>query len=350
MSNFGVWYATRERVVAGIDKGMPWAERARVDEAIEAASRSVEGLLHRKFYPEIRTETFDWPTRLNSGRSWRLWLNDKELISRPTVVTSGGLDLDVDELLLYPSGGPPYNRIETDLGGQGTFQSANSHQQQISLTGLFGYRDDRVSVGETLASVDTDDELLDVSANGRIGVGSILNLSNERVVVTGRRWLASGQTNLTPMTAQNNYTGLTVTDGSDFAEGETILIESEYMTIEAIAGNAMVVKRAQFGSVLAAHTAASIYQHNRLEVTRGALGTTAASHSAGVALTAWVPPRVVTQLTVAEAVSVFVSENANYARTIGSGEAVREVRGNSLKDLREQARTAIGRNFRHRAV
>src|SRR5690606_22447868 len=55
------WYTTRETVKAALDYKETARNDAQVDRAIESASRAVEGLLHRRFYPETATRYFDWP-------------------------------------------------------------------------------------------------------------------------------------------------------------------------------------------------------------------------------------------------------------------------------------------------
>ncbi len=346
----GVWYATRERLASTIDKGMPPEDLLRLDEKIEAASRAAEDLLHRRFYPEIRTQHFDWPDR-TAGRSWRLWLDQYEMIERPTSVISGGTSLDVDDLLMYPSDDPPFNCIETNLGSQGSFLSANTHQESVAVTGLFGYSDRSQSAGTTASSVDADDAILDVSdPRPQLGIGSVIKVGSERMIVTDRTWLTTGQTLQTPVSASAGATTLVVSDGTEYTPGEMLLLDAEKIKVDFVAGNSLIVRRAQQGTVLASHSGSTIYGLRRLVVVRGALGTTATSHGSGIAFTSWLPPRLLSSLVVAEARNDFVSENADYARTIGSGENVREVRGNSLRDLRKQAIVSLGRRARTWAV
>jgi hypothetical protein len=215
---------------------------------------------------------------------------------------------------------------------------------------LFGLSDNAESVGTTASALDADDTSLDVGANGQIGVGSVLRIGSERVVVTERDWLTSGQTLQTPITASKGDTAVAVTSGAGFARGEQILLDAETMVVNAIAGNTLIVKRAQFGSVLATHTGSTIYAPRRLTIRRGVLGTTATTHSSVTAATRWVPHPLLTSLNVAESMSIFLAENAGYARTVGSGESEREARGNSLSDLRRRARLTLGRMGRTRAV
>jgi hypothetical protein len=139
-----------------------------------------------------------------------------------------------------------------------------------------------------------------------------------------------------------------VTDGTLFAIDEEIVIDAETMLITKIAGNNLVVKRAWDGSVLAAHTAptADIYAPRTLVVERGAVGTTAATHSTAAAVTCWVPPSLVGRLARAEALVELGVESAGYAGSPGAGQAKRPPQGGTLEDLRCQVRDAHGRKAR----
>lgn len=54
-------YVTREQVKQALDVKAPARSDLQIDLAIQAASDSVEGLLHRVFYPQDMTRYFDWP-------------------------------------------------------------------------------------------------------------------------------------------------------------------------------------------------------------------------------------------------------------------------------------------------
>jgi len=147
--------------------------KLRIDEAMESASRGVEGMIKRRLYPEIRTHKVDWPTRF-SGRSWRVWLGAwNELISL-TSVTSGGVSISTDDILLYPNEGPPYNRLEINIGSAGAFLTSTSYQQSIEILGLGGWSDDQATVGSTASSINSSDTVVDVTNSAKVGVGTIL--------------------------------------------------------------------------------------------------------------------------------------------------------------------------------
>jgi hypothetical protein len=141
-----------------------------------------------------------------------------------------------------------------------------------------------------------------------------------------------------------------VSDGTQFAVDEVILIDSEKMRIDDIAGNTLTVTRPWDGTTLAAHTAsADIYAPRTLTVTRGALGTTAATHNSAATVYRWNPPAAVRQLCLAEAVNDLLQGRAGYARTAGTGESEREMTGRGLEALRKRVYVSHGRKARTRA-
>ncbi|WP_225811334.1 hypothetical protein [Streptomyces spinosus] len=347
------WYATREEIKAELDVKETARSNARIDRALADATESVHGLLHRVFYPTVATRYFDWPDS-QYRPSWRLWLDNSELISL-TSVTSGGVSIDLADVLLEPNrSGPPYTRLELNIGTSAAWGGGSTHQRDITITGLWGYRNDETSVGATVEALDASETSIDVDAttSAAVGVGSLLRIDSERVIVTGRTQLDTGQTlGGTGLTNINNSVTVTVQSGTAFAAGETILIDGERMRVDDIAGNTLIVTRAWDGSTIAAHAAgATIYAPRTLTVERGALGTTAATHALGAAVSLWVPPGPVRQLTIAEALTDLLQGRSGYARTAGSGENERETSGRGLADLRTRVYASHGRKARMRSV
>jgi hypothetical protein len=350
----GVWYATREDVKSGPDIKETAHNNAQVDRAIEAASRSVEGLLHRRFYPELATKYFEWPAYPDRSESWKLWLNDNELFSVATLV-SGGVTISAADYFLEPqASGPPYNRIELDKGSSSSFTTGSTSQRNIAVTGVFCGCDVDELVGCTSAeALDTSETGLDVGAYDPavVGVGSIIKIDDERMIVTGKQSLTTGQTLGSNIAANQGITTVAVQSGATFSVGERILLDAEYMTIVDIAGNNLIVKRAVDGSTLAAHPAgATVYAPRTLVVQRGALGTTAATHVTSSTVYVFQVPGPVRALCVAEALVELSNTSGKYATSIGSGEAQREARFLALKLLRESVYTSHGRKGRMRSV
>ncbi|MFD8700965.1 hypothetical protein, partial [Kitasatospora purpeofusca] len=197
---------------------------------------------------------------------------------------------------------------------------------------------------ETAVDVDAD-------ASAAAGIGSLLRIDAERVVVTGRAMLDTGQTLAGDLTNQNNNVVVPVTAGAAFAVGEMILIDGERMLVDEIAGNTLLVRRAWDGSPIAPHTTgAAVYAPRTLTVVRGALGTTAATHSSGADVALWQAPGSIRQLCLAEALVDLMQGRSGYARTAGSGESEREASGKGLADLRDRVYTSHGRKARSAAV
>ncbi|NGO68520.1 hypothetical protein [Streptomyces boncukensis] len=347
-----VWYATREDVKGGLDYPEVARSNRMIDRAIEAASRDVEALTHREFTPTVDTREFNWPNQ-SYARSWRLWLNQHELISVATLA-SGGTTISASDFFLEPSAdGPPYNRIEIDLSSSASFSAGDTHQQSIVITGLWGYRNNETTLGATVEALDASETGVDVDGDtsAEAGVGSVLRVDDERIEVTGRAQLDTGQNLGGNLTASTSDQTVTVSDGTGYAVGEVLLIDSERMLITDIAGNNLTVKRSWDGTTLAAHSSgADIFAPRTLTVTRGALGTTAATHSTSATVYRWDPPGPVRELVEALAMNTVLQKSSGYARTVGAGENQRESSGRGLRDLRQRVYVSHGRKARTRAV
>lgn len=356
----GVWYATREQVMRSLDSKLTARNAGQIDRALESASRDVESLCHRlHFYPVQATRYFNWPDS-QYGTPWRLWLDDSELLSL-TSLSSGGVSIDLADVLLEPNrSGPPYSQIELNTSTAAVFSGGSTSQRSIAAVGLWaGSPLTETTVGALTAAVSTTAATtvsVNAAASAELGVGSVLRVDSERMLVTGRTMADTGQNvGGSGLTAQANSVTLAVSDGTAFAVDEILLIESERMLIADIAGNNLTVIRAWDGSVLAAHTAGTdIYAARTLTVTRGALGTTAATHADASAVVRWDPPALVRDLTIAEAMNRVTNEQAGYARTrratggLSSGNQTLAAR--DLPALREQVYDAHGRKARTRGV
>ena len=349
------FYATREEIKAELDVKETARSNARIDRALADATEAVEGMCHRVFYPTVATRYFDWPPRTRVT-PWILRLNNNELISVTSLV-SGTTTISSANYFLRRADDkdePPYTRIELNLNSSASFGNGPTYQRDVAITGLFGYRNDETPTGATVEALDTTETGVDVNAgtSAAVGVGSLLRIDNERVIVTSRSMLYTGQLlGGAGLTNQNSAVVVTVADGTGFAAGEMILIDGERMLVEDIAGDTLIVRRAWDGSTMAAHTASTaIFAPRTLTVQRGALGTTAAAHSSGAAVARWDAPGSVRQLCIAEALTDLLQGRSGYARTAGSGDNERETSGKGLADLRGRVYTSHGRKARTRAV
>lgn len=348
-----VWYATREDVKRALDVNETARSNAQVDRALDSASRTVEGILHRTFFPLAATKYFDWPNP-QMARPWRLWLDHNDLISVATLV-SGGQTIPSGDYFLEPANdGPPYTHIEIDLSSHSAFGGGTTHQRSIVVTGLWGYSADTAPAGALAGALDASETGVDVTDASVIGVGQIIAVDDERMIVTGKAMLDTGVNidaadSLTASAADVSITASTTT--AIPVVDEVILIGSERMLVVDAAGAVLTVKRAWDGSVLAAHAAsADIYALRALTVERGALGTTAAGHSAAAAITKHVVPGLVKDLTVALALNQVLQEGAGYARVAGSGDNQREFTGRGVAAIEADCYARYGRKARSRAV
>lgn len=348
-------YATYEQLKLSMDFAETARNRSIVLDELAQASDSADRLCQRRFDPLTQTRYFDWPNDDQRGApSWRIWLDgDRQLIELASL-SAGGTTIDVADTLLEPANdGPPYNRLELNLSTSAVFGTNGTHQRAIAATGLWaGARVDEESAGTLAEALDSTETGVDVSDSSTIGIGSLVKVDSERMLVTNKSWLTSGQTLQTSITADRAITSVAVTSGAGFNADELILVDSERMRIVDIAGNTLSVKRAEDGSTLAAHTSgATIYVPRTLTVTRGAQGSTAATHSTSTAILRWVPPPLINELTIGYAEVGLLQRGAGFARMAGQGENAREARGAGLADIVKRVReSSYARKARHRAV
>ncbi|MFD8805565.1 hypothetical protein [Streptomyces sp. NPDC059597] len=346
----GIWYTTRESIMRAFDVKDTARNRRQIDDAIEAASRGVEGLCHRTFFPVLATRYFDWPDRAGAT-PWVLRLDDNDLISA-TSVSSGGKTIPLDDINLEPNrSGPPFTRVEIRLSTSAAYGGGPTYQRDITISGLWGYRNTEQTLGALTTAADstTTSITVDATTSADTGIGSILRIDTERLLVTDRRQQATGQTGT--IDASKASTLLPVADSSQFAVDEVILLDAERMRIDDIAGNNLVVERAYDGTVLTAHTSTPIYAPRALTVTRGALGTTAGAHTSGSTVAQWTPPGLVSQLARAEAIWALLQERSGWFRNAAaSGRSAPELTRTALDALADRVFTEHGRKARMRSV
>lgn len=322
------WYTTREIVKLALDVKATAQVDWQIDEAIDAASRSIEQATNRVFYPWTGTRYMNWPDPQN-GTSYTLWLEENEAVS-VSALASGGNAIDPSLYNVEPiNQGPPFDRIELKLSGTASFGLSSSHQRDVAVTGVFGYANDESSAGTLSAAVSsTSATTISVNQPQRVGIGQVLRVDNERMVVTDRDWADSGQTLGADIGSLNSNVSVSVQDGTIFHKGETIAINSEYMRVTDVIGNALIVTRAWNGTVLATHSlGAAIYRSTTITVERGALGTTAATHLISAPIYAHQAPGPVRALCRAQALDTVLQEQGGYARSVGSGNNARGASG-----------------------
>lgn len=318
-----------------------------IDRAVDSGARAAEGLLHRVFYPWTGTRYFSYPGD-TYARSWRIWLDRFDLISVTSVTNGDGTTVPPGNLFLEPQDGPPYDRLEINRGTVSTFASGTTVQRAVAVAGVWGWSLDEETVGTAVEALDATETGIDGSGMPTVGVGSIIRVDSERMVVTDKGWLTTGQTG--SLAAQQNAQTLAVSDGTAFVSGEVLLIDAERVKVVDIAGNNLTVRRNVDGTTLAVHSTATIYALRILTVQRGALGTTAATHLISAPVYRWLPHALLAELNLAYAVNNLLQRQSGYARTAGSGDNQREMSGRAIREIENDAKAVLGRSARTAAV
>lgn len=349
-------YATREQIMRSLEVLESAYAGHLIDAKIRAASRSAEGFLHRRFYPELRTILRDWPNH-SSSPSWEIDLGDQEAIAVDTV-TSGGTDITADVILRRGDdlAEPPYSTLQVNLSTNAAFSAGTSWQRSLSLRMLFGYSDTATSLaGGSLSGIinSTVTTLVINPLSGYFtpGIGSLIKIGTERLLLMDRRMSSTTLTTTSSLTDVQSARSFTSAGAASLAVGEIILLDSERMRIDDIAGSTVIVTRAWDGTVLASHTSGStIYALRTFVAWRGALGSIAASHADTDPVYVHEYPALLNELVIAETVTLLEQNAGGYARTLGSGAGTREAVGLGLDDIRERAYRELGRKNRLAAI
>jgi hypothetical protein len=317
-----VWYATVEDVMYASDAAESARTVNRIKRALGAATDQIDSAVLHHFYPTVGVKYVDFPN-YQYAYPWRIWLNgDQEAISL-TAVSSGGVAIPLSSVFLEPAdSGPPYDRVEINIGTSSTWQGGTTHQRTIVLTGTFGHGANTDPAGALVGAINasvTSIACTDSSPFSGIGTGQLLQIDNERMIVTRRSMLTTGQTLQTPMSASSANVTVAVTDGTKYFTEETILLDAERMQIVDITGNTLIVRRATDGTALTSHAGSTIYAPRTLTVSRAVLGTTAASHADTAPILKNRPPEPIKNLAIALAQNTVQEEQAAYGKPYSPG-------------------------------
>ena len=112
------WYVTREEVMDAMNFRESTLRIPQIDSAIAGASRDVDTLCHRQFYPVDKTVKFDWPS-FQYTYPWKVYFQREEVADITTnvpVVTSGGNVIAAGSIKWGPwdDESPPYTFMELD--------------------------------------------------------------------------------------------------------------------------------------------------------------------------------------------------------------------------------------------
>lgn len=340
-----VAYCTREMVQRALNLADNPRLNNRVDDAVMAGARQAEGLLHRKFYPETRTISFDQP-----GDQY-LWLYRD--LAEPSEILSGGTPMTVGtDVILRPRGGSPYRWLEARFSGGVFWQAANTPQDSVVITGEWNYPVPAIPVATFELTAGSTAATIQLDFSGQVGAGSLLLAGSERLLVTGKSYVTTGTTITADLSSSKSAVAVTVPDGTAFQPGELLIVDSERMFVESVIGNTLTVDRAANASALATHTTgATVYAPRLLNVLRAQCGTSAASHSAGDTVSLLKAPSLVSELNLAYAINNQQGASGAYARSMEADVAtLYKDRGRGILDLENDAYQAYGVKVRSRAV
>lgn len=343
-------YCSREQVKRALDVKQTARTDRQIDRAIQSSARNIEGHLHRYFYPSDGTKYFDWPN-FQYAYPWRIWFDQWDL-AVPVSVTTGGQTIPLTACNFEPiNSGPPYTYLELRRDMQYSFGVSSTPQRDTAITGTWGYGADTDPAGQLAASVNASVTTVTVSNGGLVGVGNILIVDSERMLVQDRANTDTGQTIVSGgTTASTADVGITVPNGTQLNVDEVVQVDSERMLIVDITGNLVTVKRAWDGTVLATHSAgAHIYASRALTVLRGQLGTTAATHNSAAPASIHHVPELIQDLAIAESENRALQEPGGYAEASNEGAQGHNL-GAGLADLWDEAETTYGRKNRIRVI
>lgn len=356
------WYCVREDVKLAMDMVDSARSNADIDRQIDASARMIDGAMHRTFWPQTDTRSWDWPD-IQVAHPWRLWFDQNEMAS-VSQLSSSGVVIPPSTYKLYPNWAPGFGKsyqwLELDVSQMSTFNATATWQNSISASGVFmGCALNEFSAGTLASGINSSVTSFSPGIPGYRGVGSILRIDNERMIVTGRTMVSTGIALVGNLLAQMAGNLVGVADSTQVALGEVIMIDGEKMYVTDTSGPTnLVVKRAWDGTPLAAHTGgATIYAARQLTVQRGAVGTTAASHSTSAPILEYDPPALIRQLNVAQAVVNLTMTRAGYPSPTGRRSQAMGVAGersatapSDLSELWERAETAHRRKGRLRTI
>jgi len=291
-----VAYCNRTDVKRALDfEGATQTGDARLDRALATVADTIEGQMHRVFYPRDATFAFDWPNYAYAY-PWRLWFDQWDLAVMTGLQSPTGTPIPLWQVFPRPVNrkpGFPYTYIELDRSTVAAWGSGPTPQLSIWVTGTWGFTADMDPAGTLTAGVTTSDTTITVSDSSLCGVGDLLildpgtsaapfpaytftagamqPLTGERVLVTDAAAADTGLTQSGPgcSTASDSDNTLATTGTGTLYPGEVILLDQERMLIQEIVGGVATVKRAWDGTYLAEHSSAEVYAYRTLTVLRG---------------------------------------------------------------------------------
>lgn len=373
-------YANRDDVKRAMDMEVTSVDDARVDRALQSVAEEIDGTLHRYFFPNDFTQYLTWPN-YQYAAPWRFWFDEAgghDLTVMTSLQSPSGTSIPLWQVFLEPVNkklGWPFTRMELDRSTTAAWGSASTPQHSILAAGTWGWYNPQPA-GTLAASVNSSVTSVTVSDGSQAAAGDVIVLDpgtgaapfpaypgtagalgaiqGERVLVTGKSTAATGltQSGAGCSTATSSDNALSTTGSGSLNTGEVLLLDQEQMLVADVnaATGIATVKRAWNGTVLADHSAATVYAYRTLSVLRGQLGTTAASHSNGALVSKHFSPGLIRDLNIAAALDRVMQETSAYARTVGAADNAHPASGAGLADLWAKAVNTFGRKARVRAI
>jgi hypothetical protein len=334
-------YATRGEVRRAMEIKIAAYDNDRIDRAILAASEDAEALTQRRFYPLDTTNYFDWPN-FQYTYPWKLYLDQYELAAQPTQLSSGTYTsspvvIPSTSYILCPvNEGPPWFWIELRRDLSVSFGYNTTPQNDIAITGTFGYWMQQHQAGSVAVQCNAGDSVITVTDGSHIGAGDVLICGGERMIVYDEAYIDSTVPYSGLSQAKANDNMVQVPSGSSFFYNEVLLVDNEYIMVEYVSGTNLIVKRGWEGSLLNSHSGGTLWVKRQFSVLRGQLGTTAATHTPGATLTVSEVPALVREYTIAAACVWLVQEHGAYGGESGpAGGGTSPAAGPGLPDVRE---------------
>jgi hypothetical protein len=273
----------------------------RLFDRIQAASRFINRRFGN-FIPMVETSHF----RDIGIRQLRL---PSPILSIQGALNNGVAVTDYD---LYPENrywqNGPYTRIEAQ----------SFAWDEVEITGHWGMYEETASLGESVSQL-VGATTITVTNGYLLSPGMVLLIGDEQELVTG----VSSPTAATSVLVGDITEAdeeITVTDGSEFNEGEVIQLSTEDCCIRMIRGNTLVVARGWNNTTKAAYlNGSAIYVYRSYIVERGVNGTTAAAHESA-ALFRYAIPEDVNWLCRQIAGLMHKKAQSGFAGKVGSAE------------------------------
>lgn len=370
-------YCNRDDVMRAPDLKSGVLEIEQIDRALESAADDIEGKTHRLFYPWDGTKYFDWPN-YQYAAPWRYHFERHECVALTSLQSPGGSAIPLFQVFLEPVNNAdrdfPYKRIELDRSTVAAWGIGPTPQHSIWAAGTWGFTATAVQVATLAANIGAGDTSITVTNGARVGAGDVAVIGygrgsapypqypgtagavqpylGERLLVTDKTATTTGltQSGAGCSTASSADDQLATTGTGALNPGEIIQLDSERMLVESVTAGIATVQRAWDGTILDTHTNATVYALRQLSVQRGALGTAAASATAGTSVHRHRPPSFIRDLSLALCVDQMLQETSGYSRTVGDGQALLRASGTALADKWARVNRALGRQQRIGAI